>query len=50
MGAEYADCRIFGDYAPAMNIHRLKPFEISVKNYDGKSLAVMSSFHFIGDR
>lgn len=117
VGAEYADCRIFGAYAPAMNIHRsaftgrnfeyysedgvlsgymasntangmategvypylkhfalneqetnrcsliltysdeqaireiyLKPFEISVKNYDGKSLAVMSSFNFIGDR
>ncbi|MDC7288720.1 glycoside hydrolase family 3 C-terminal domain-containing protein [Blautia schinkii] len=114
---EYADCRIFGAYAPAMNIHRsaftgrnfeyysedgvlsghiasntvngmttkgvypyikhfvmndqetnrctflltysdeqviretyLKPFEICVKNYDGKSLAVMSSFNFIGDR
>lgn len=117
VGAEYADCRIFGAYAPAMNIHRsaftgrnfeyysedgvlsgymasntangmategvypylkhfalneqetnrcsliltysdeqaireiyLKPFEMSVKNYDGKSLAVMSSFNFIGDR
>lgn len=116
-GQEYADCRIFGAYAPAMNIHRsaftgrnfeyysedgvlsghiasntvngmttkgvypyikhfvmndqetnrctllltysdeqviretyLKPFEICVKNYDGKSLAVMSSFNFIGDR
>ena len=117
VGAEYADCRIFGAYAPAMNIHRsaftgrnfeyysedgvlsgymasntakgmategvypylkhfalneqetnrcsliltysdeqaireiyLKPFEMSVKNYVGKSLAVMSSFNFIGDR
>ena len=117
VGAEYADCRIFGAYAPAMNIHRsaftgrnfeyysedsvlsghmasatvngmatkgvyaylkhfalneqetnrcsllltysdeqaireiyLKPFEICVKNFDGKSLAVMSSFTFIGDR
>lgn len=116
-GAEYADCRIFGAYAPAMNIHRsaftgrnfeyysedgvlsghmasnmvngmaakgvyaylkhfalneqetnrcsllltysdeqaireiyLKPFEICVKNFDGKALAVMSSFNFIGDR
>ena len=116
-GDEYADCRIFGAYAPAMNIHRsaftgrnfeyysedgvlsghmasntvngmaakdvyayikhfvmneqetnrcsllltysdeqaireiyLKPFEISVKGFDGKSLAVMSSFNFIGDR
>ena len=116
-GNEYADCRIFGAYAPAMNIHRsaftgrnfeyysedgvlsghmasntvngmaakgvyaymkhfvmneqetnrcslllsysdeqaireiyLKPFEICVKNFDGKSLAVMSSFNFIGDR
>lgn len=116
-GQEYADCRIFGAYAPAMNIHRsaftgrnfeyysedgvlsgyiasntvngmtakgvypyikhfvlndqetnrctflltysdeqairetyLKPFEMCVKNYDGKSLAVMSSFNFIGDR
>lgn len=116
-GAEYADCRIFGAYAPAMNIHRsaftgrnfeyysedgvlsghmasqtvngmatkgvyaylkhfalneqetnrcsllltysdeqaireiyLKPFEICVKNFEGKSLAVMSSFNFIGDR
>ena len=27
----------------------LKPFEMSVKNFDGKSLAVMSSFNFIGD-
>lgn len=117
VGAEYADCRIFGAYAPAMNIHRsaftgrnfeyysedsvlsghmasntvngmsakgvyaylkhfalneqetnrcsllltysdeqavreiyLKPFEICVKNFNGKSLAVMSSFNFIGDR
>lgn len=116
-GAEYADCRIFGTYSPAMNIHRnaftgrnfeyysedsilsgymasgmvnglaskevyayikhfvmneqetnrccliqtysdeqpireiyLKPFEICVKNFDGKALAVMSSFNFIGDR
>ena len=116
-GAEFADCRIFGAYAPAMNIHRsaftgrnfeyysedsvlsghmasntvngmatksvyayikhfalneqetnrctllltyaneqaireiyLKPFEMCVKNFDGKSLAVMSSFNFIGDR
>jgi len=115
-GAEYADCRIFGTYSPAMNTHRnafcgrnfeyysedgvlggymamnivnglqtegvyafikhfvlndqetnrcsllltyadeqaireiyLKPFEFSVKNFDGKSLAVMSSFNFIGD-
>lgn len=117
VGDEYADCRIFGAYAPAMNIHRsaftgrnfeyysedgvlsghiaagtangmatkevypylkhfalneqetnrcsllltysdeqaireiyLKPFEICVKNFEGKSLAVMSSFNFIGDR
>lgn len=116
-GAEYADCRIFGTYSPAMNIHRsaftgrnfeyysedgvlsgkialntinglstkgvypyikhfvmndqetnrctmlltysdeqaireiyLKPFEICVKNFQGQSLAVMSSFNFIGDR
>ena len=116
-GAEYADCRIFGTYSPAMNIHRsaftgrnfeyysedgvlsgkialntingladkdvyayikhfamndqetnrctmlltysdeqairetyLKPFEICVKNFEGKALAVMSSFNFIGDR
>ena len=116
-GTEYADCRIFGAYAPAMNIHRsaftgrnfeyysedgvlsghiasnmvngmatkgvyaylkhfalneqetnrcsllltysdeqaireiyLKPFEICVKDFDGESLAVMSSFNFIGDR
>lgn len=115
-GAEYADCRIFGTYSPAMNTHRnafcgrnfeyysedgvlggymamnivnglqtkgvyafikhfvlndqetnrcailltytdeqsmreiyLKPFEMSVKNFEGKSLAVMSSFNFIGD-
>ncbi len=115
-GAEYADCRIFGTYSPAMNTHRnafcgrnfeyysedgvlggymamnivnglqtegvyafikhfvlndqetnrcsmlmtyadeqaireiyLKPFEYSVKNFDGQSLAVMSSFNFIGD-
>lgn len=116
-GAEYADCRIFGTYSPAMNIHRsaftgrnfeyysedsvlsgkialgtinglatqevypyikhfvmndqetnrcamlltysdeqaireiyLKPFEICVKNFEGASMAVMSSFNFIGDR
>ena len=116
-GAEYADCRIFGTYSPAMNIHRsaftgrnfeyysedsvlsghmasnmvnglatkgvyayikhfvmndqetnrctllqtysdeqaireiyLKPFEMCVKNFTGKALAVMSSFNFIGDR
>jgi len=116
-GDEYADCRIFGTYSPAMNTHRsaftgrnfeyysedgvlsghmasntinglaskdvyayikhfvlndqetnrctflltytdeqplreiyLKPFEICVKNFDGKSLAVMSSFNFIGDK
>lgn len=115
-GAEYADCRIFGTYSPAMNTHRsafcgrnfeyysedgvlgghiaanivnglqtegvyafikhfvlndqetnrcallltytdeqpmreiyLKPFEMSVKNFEGQSLAVMSSFNFIGD-
>ena len=115
-GAEYADCRIFGTYSPAMNIHRsaftgrnfeyysedgvlggmialntinglstkgvypyikhfvmndqetnrcsmlltysdeqaireiyLKPFEICVKNFEGQSLAVMSSFNFVGD-
>lgn len=116
-GAEYADCRIFGTYSPAMNIHRsaftgrnfeyysedgvlsgmialntinglstkgvypyikhfvmndqetnrctmiltysdeqaireiyLRPFEICVKNFEGQSLAVMSSFNFVGDR
>ena len=116
-GAEYADCRIFGTYSPAMNTHRsaftgrnfeyysedgvlaghmasntvnglaakgvyayikhfvlndqetnrctliqtytdeqplreiyMKPFEICVKNFTGKSLAVMSSFNFIGDQ
>lgn len=116
-GAEYADCRIFGTYSPAMNIHRsaftgrnfeyysedgvisgkmalntinglstkgvyayikhfvmndqetnrctmlltysdeqaireiyLKPFELCVKNFEGKALAVMSSFNFVGDR
>lgn len=116
-GSEYADCRIFGTYSPAMNIHRsaftgrnfeyysedgvlsghmasntvnglatkgvyayikhfvmndqetnrctllqtysdeqvirelyMKPFEISVKNFTGSALAVMSSFNFIGDR
>lgn len=115
-GAEYADCRIFGIYAPAMNTHRsaftgrnfeyysedgvlaghmgantinglaekevyayikhfvlndqetnrccflqtytdeqplreiyMKPFEISVKNFTGDALAVMTSFNFIGD-
>ncbi len=114
-GAEYADCRIFGTYSPAMNTHRsafcgrnfeyyaedgvlgghialnivnglqtegvyafikhfvlndqetnrcallltysdeqpireiyMKPFEMSVKNFEGQSLAVMSSFNFIG--
>lgn len=114
-GQEFADCRIFGAYAPAMNIHRsaftgrnfeyysedgvlsgyiasntvngmsskgvypyikhfvlndqesnrctflltysdeqamreiyLKPFEICVKNFEGSSVAVMSSFNFIG--
>lgn len=116
-GAEYADCRIFGTYSPAMNTHRsaftgrnfeyysedgvlagymasntvnglatkgvyayikhfvmndqeanrctllqtysdeqvirelyMKPFEICVKNFEGQSLAVMTSFNFIGDR
>lgn len=116
-GDEYADCRIFGTYSPAMNIHRsaftgrnfeyysedgvlsgyiasntvnglatkgvyayikhfvlndqetnrctflltysdeqaireiyLKPFEICIKNFEEQSLAVMSSFNFIGDR
>ncbi|MDD3219618.1 MAG: glycoside hydrolase family 3 N-terminal domain-containing protein [Lachnospiraceae bacterium] len=115
-GQEYADCRIFGTYSPAMNTHRtafsgrnfeyysedgvlaghmasntinglsqkgvyayikhfvlndqetnrccllqtytdeqalreiyMKPFEICVKNFEGQSLAVMSSFNFIGD-
>lgn len=115
-GQEYADCRIFGTYSPAMNTHRnafcgrnyeyysedgvlggyiaintvnglqtkgvyayikhfvmndqetnrsallqtysdeqpireiyMKPFEICVKNFEGNSLAVMSSFNFIGD-
>lgn len=115
-GAEYADCRIFGTYSPAMNTHRnafcgrnfeyysedgvlggsiaknivnglqtegvyafikhfvlndqetnrcallmtytdeqpmreiyLKPFEMCIKNFEGQSLAVMSSFNFIGD-
>lgn len=114
-GAEYADCRIFGTYSPAMNTHRsafcgrnfeyyaedgvlggyiasnivnglqtegvyafikhfvlndqetnrcallltycdeqpmreiyMKPFEMSVKDFEGQSLAVMSSFNFIG--
>lgn len=28
----------------------LKPFEICVKNFTGQSLAVMSSFNFIGSR
>lgn len=28
----------------------LKPFEICVKNFEGQSLAVMSSFNFVGDR
>lgn len=116
-GDEYADCRIFGTYSPAMNMHRsaftgrnfeyysedgvlaghmasntvnglatkgvyayikhfvlneqetnrctflqtysdeqaireiyLKPFEMCVKNFKEKSLAVMTSFNFIGDR
>ena len=116
-GQEYADCRIFGTYSPAMNTHRsaftgrnfeyysedgvlagymasntvnglaakgvyayikhfvmndqetnrccllqtysdeqairelyMKPFEICVKEFTGQSLAVMSSFNFIGDR
>ena len=116
IGAEYADCDMFGWYGPSMNTHRnpfcgrnfeyysedgilggyiasavingasehgvypyikhfalneqemnrctflltysdeqaireiyLKPFEISVKNYPTQSLAVMSSFIFIGD-
>lgn len=115
-GAEYADCRIFGTYSPAMNTHRnafcgrnfeyysedgvlggymamnvvnglqtkgvyafikhfvlndqetnrcsmlltytdeqplreifMKPFEMSVKNFEGQSLAVMSSFNYVGD-
>lgn len=116
IGAEYADCNIYGWYGPAMNTHRnpfggrnfeyysedgvlgghiasqvvngasdhgvyaylkhfalneqemnrctflltysdeqaireiyLKPFEMCVKNYPTQSLAVMSSFNFIGD-
>lgn len=28
----------------------MKPFEICVKNFEGQSLAVMTSFNFIGDR
>lgn len=115
IGAEYADCDIYGWYGPAMNMHRsafcgrnfeyyaedsvlagmiasaevngaaehgvyayikhfalndqetnrcsflltysdeqamreiyLKPFELCVKNFTGTSLAVMSSFNFIG--
>lgn len=116
IGAEYADCDIYGWYGPAMNTHRnpfcgrnfeyysedgvmggymasamvngaaehgvyayikhfvlneqemnrctflltyadeqsireiyLKPFEMCVKNFETQSLAVMSSFNFIGD-
>lgn len=116
-GDEYADCRIFGTYSPAMNIHRtafggrnfeyysedgvlsghiaastinglatkgvyaylkhfalndqetdrscllqtfsdeqaireiyLKPFEYAIKDFEGTSIAIMSSFNFIGDR
>ena len=116
-GQEYAECRIFGTYSPAMNIHRtaftgrnfeyysedgvlsgyiasnvvnglstkgvyaflkhfamndqethrsaflqtysneqaireiyLKPFEISVKKFEGTALAVMSSFNYIGTK
>ena len=115
IGAEYADCHIYGWYGPAMNMHRtafcgrnfeyysedgvlsgviasaevngaaehgvyayikhfalndqetnrctflltysdeqaireiyLKPFEMSVKNFTGEALAVMSSFNWIG--
>ena len=28
----------------------LKPFEMCVKNYEGKSIAVMSSFNYIGNK
>ncbi len=116
VGAEYADCEIYGWYGPAMNTHRmafcgrnfeyysedgvlagylaaavangaadhgvypylkhfvlndqetnrctflltysneqaireiyLKPFELCIKQFEGKSLAIMSSFNFIGD-
>ncbi len=116
-GAEYADCRVFGTYSPAMNTHRsaftgrnfeyysedgvlggyiaenmvnglaqkgvyayikhfvlndqetnrcallltytdeqalreiyMKPFEMSVKHFTGQSLAVMSSFNYIGHK
>lgn len=117
IGAEYAECHIYGWYGPAMNMHRsaftgrnfeyysedgvlsghiasaevngaaehgvyayikhfvlndqetnrcallqtysdeqaireiyMKPFELSIKNFTGDAIAVMSAFNFIGDR
>ncbi len=38
----------YTDEQPMREIY-LKPFEMSVKNFEGNSLAVMSSFNFIGD-
>ena len=38
----------YTDEQPMREIY-LKPFEMSVKNFEGQSLAVMSSFNFIGD-
>ena len=43
-------CTFLLTWASEQNIREnyLKPFEIAVKNYQGTSLAVMSSFNFIG--
>ncbi len=43
-------CSFLLTYASEQAIREiyLKPFEIAVKNYEGKALAVMSSFNFIG--
>ena len=38
----------YTDEQPMREIY-LKPFEMSVKNFEGNSLAVMSSFNFMGD-
>lgn len=38
----------YTDEQPMREIY-LKPFEMSVKHFEGNSLAVMSSFNFIGD-
>ena len=43
-------CSFLLTYAPEQALREiyLKPFELAVKNYEGKSLAVMSAFNWIG--